>query len=63
MVSVVFHKCFKLSLRNIVLLVCNKCFKGMTEKEKNFIANREKEKGNEAFVTGDYKEAVAYYIR
>nr|XP_056710091.1 sperm-associated antigen 1 [Euleptes europaea] len=36
---------------------------GMTRKEKNFIANREKEKGNEAFVTGDYKEAVAYYIR
>nr|XP_020640992.1 sperm-associated antigen 1 isoform X2 [Pogona vitticeps]XP_020640993.1 sperm-associated antigen 1 isoform X2 [Pogona vitticeps]XP_020640994.1 sperm-associated antigen 1 isoform X2 [Pogona vitticeps] len=36
---------------------------GMTTKEKNFIANREKEKGNEAFVTGDYKEAVAYYNR
>ncbi|XP_062987071.1 sperm-associated antigen 1 [Elgaria multicarinata webbii] len=36
---------------------------GMTTKEKTFIANREKEKGNEAFVTGDYKEAVAYYIR
>ncbi|XP_077207913.1 sperm-associated antigen 1 [Paroedura picta] len=36
---------------------------GMTRKEKNFIANREKEKGNEAFVTGDYKEAVAYYVR
>ncbi|KAJ6653812.1 hypothetical protein lerEdw1_008656 [Lerista edwardsae] len=36
---------------------------GMTSKEKNFIANREKEKGNEAFVAGDYKEAVAYYNR
>ncbi|XP_053105714.1 sperm-associated antigen 1 isoform X2 [Hemicordylus capensis] len=36
---------------------------GMTTKEKNFIANREKEKGNEAFITGDYKEAVVYYIR
>ncbi|XP_054841223.1 sperm-associated antigen 1 [Eublepharis macularius] len=36
---------------------------GMTRKEKSFIASREKEKGNEAFVTGDYKEAVAYYIR
>ncbi|XP_042320943.1 sperm-associated antigen 1 isoform X2 [Sceloporus undulatus] len=36
---------------------------GMSTKEKNFIANREKEKGNEAFVTGDYKEAVAYYMR
>uniref|UniRef100_A0A8D0HQ91 Sperm associated antigen 1 n=1 Tax=Sphenodon punctatus TaxID=8508 RepID=A0A8D0HQ91_SPHPU len=36
---------------------------GMTKKEKFFIANREKEKGNEAFVIGDYKEAVTYYIR
>ncbi|XP_044277641.1 sperm-associated antigen 1 isoform X2 [Varanus komodoensis] len=36
---------------------------GMTTKEKNFIANREREKGNEAFVTGDYKEAIAYYVR
>ncbi|XP_066480177.1 sperm-associated antigen 1 [Tiliqua scincoides] len=36
---------------------------GMSTKEKNLIANREKEKGNEAFVAGDYKEAVAYYIR
>lgn len=35
----------------------------MTTKEKNLIANREKEKGNEAFVAGDYKEAVAYYNR
>ncbi|XP_074842966.1 sperm-associated antigen 1 isoform X1 [Carettochelys insculpta] len=36
---------------------------GMTRKEKKFIANREKEKGNEAFATGDYKEAVTYYTR
>nr|XP_060631646.1 sperm-associated antigen 1 [Anolis sagrei ordinatus] len=36
---------------------------GMTTKEKSLVANREKEKGNEAFVTGDYKEAIAYYIR
>ncbi|KAJ7338006.1 hypothetical protein JRQ81_010532 [Phrynocephalus forsythii] len=36
---------------------------GMTTKEKNFIANREKEKGNEAFAIGDYKEAAAYYNR
>ncbi|XP_075776391.1 sperm-associated antigen 1 isoform X1 [Pelodiscus sinensis] len=36
---------------------------GMTKKEKKFIANREKEKGNEAFATGDYKEAVTYYTR
>uniref|UniRef100_A0A8D0LBZ0 Sperm associated antigen 1 n=1 Tax=Sphenodon punctatus TaxID=8508 RepID=A0A8D0LBZ0_SPHPU len=41
----------------------NGCFLGMTKKEKFFIANREKEKGNEAFVIGDYKEAVTYYIR
>nr|XP_034980563.1 sperm-associated antigen 1 [Zootoca vivipara]XP_034980564.1 sperm-associated antigen 1 [Zootoca vivipara] len=36
---------------------------GLTTKEKILIANREKEKGNEAFVTGDYKEAVIYYTR
>ncbi|XP_026559270.1 sperm-associated antigen 1 [Pseudonaja textilis] len=36
---------------------------GMTTKEKTFAAHREKEKGNEAFVTGDYKEAIAYYSR
>ncbi|XP_030906383.1 sperm-associated antigen 1 [Melopsittacus undulatus] len=36
---------------------------GMTKKEKIFIATREKEKGNEAFASGDYVEAVAYYTR
>ncbi|XP_054241447.1 sperm-associated antigen 1 [Indicator indicator] len=36
---------------------------GMTKKEKIFIATREKEKGNEAFATGDYVEAVTYYAR
>ncbi|XP_054047303.1 sperm-associated antigen 1 isoform X1 [Rissa tridactyla] len=36
---------------------------GMTKKEKIFIATREKEKGNEAFATGDYVEAVTYYTR
>ncbi|XP_070604225.1 sperm-associated antigen 1 [Erythrolamprus reginae] len=36
---------------------------GLTTKEKTFAAHREKEKGNEAFVTGDYKEAIAYYSR
>lgn len=35
----------------------------MTKKEKIFIATREKEKGNEAFVIGDYMEAVTYYTR
>lgn len=36
---------------------------GLTEKEKNFLANREKGKGNEAFYSGDYEEAVMYYTR
>uniref|UniRef100_A0A8C3TDS0 Sperm associated antigen 1 n=1 Tax=Chelydra serpentina TaxID=8475 RepID=A0A8C3TDS0_CHESE len=36
---------------------------GMTKKERHFIANREKEKGNETFTIGDYKEAVTYYTR
>ncbi|XP_030336758.1 sperm-associated antigen 1 isoform X2 [Strigops habroptila] len=35
----------------------------MTKKEKIFIATREKEKGNEAFASGDYVEAVTYYTR
>ncbi|XP_071410182.1 sperm-associated antigen 1 isoform X2 [Pithys albifrons albifrons] len=36
---------------------------GMTKREKIFIATREKEKGNEAFASGDYVEAVTYYTR
>ncbi|XP_034372690.1 sperm-associated antigen 1 isoform X1 [Arvicanthis niloticus] len=36
---------------------------GLTEKEKSFLANREKGKGNEAFYSGDYEEAVMYYTR
>ncbi|XP_069076655.1 sperm-associated antigen 1 [Pleurodeles waltl] len=36
---------------------------GSSEIEKNYIANHEKEKGNEAFRTGDYEEAVTYYTR
>ncbi|XP_070658948.1 sperm-associated antigen 1 isoform X2 [Bos indicus] len=35
----------------------------LTEKEKVFMATREKEKGNEAFKSGDYEEAVKYYTR
>lgn len=35
----------------------------LTEKEKDFLATREKEKGNEAFNSGDYEEAVMYYTR
>ncbi|KAL6058123.1 hypothetical protein STEG23_038268 [Scotinomys teguina] len=36
---------------------------GLTEKEKNFLASRERGKGNEAFYAGDYEEAVMYYTR
>uniref|UniRef100_A0A5F8G410 Sperm-associated antigen 1 n=1 Tax=Monodelphis domestica TaxID=13616 RepID=A0A5F8G410_MONDO len=36
---------------------------GLTDKEKDFLATREKEKGNEAFTSGDYEEAVTYYTR
>ncbi|XP_055478649.1 sperm-associated antigen 1 [Psammomys obesus] len=36
---------------------------GLTEKERSFLANREKGKGNEAFYSGDYEEAVMYYTR
>ncbi|XP_026987310.1 sperm-associated antigen 1 isoform X3 [Sagmatias obliquidens] len=35
----------------------------LTEKEKDFLAIHEKEKGNEAFNAGDYEEAVMYYTR
>ncbi|XP_053415204.1 sperm-associated antigen 1 [Nycticebus coucang] len=36
---------------------------GLTQKEKDFLAAHEKEKGNEAFNSGDYEEAVMYYTR
>ncbi|XP_068425516.1 sperm-associated antigen 1-like [Clinocottus analis] len=35
----------------------------LTEQEKLPLANREKDKGNEAFRAHDYEEAVAYYSR
>lgn len=35
----------------------------LTEQEKLFLATREKDKGNEAFRSKDYEEAVAYYSR
>lgn len=37
--------------------------KGLSEGEKLLKANREKDKGNEAFKSGDFKEAVKYYNR
>ncbi|XP_037658874.1 sperm-associated antigen 1 isoform X2 [Choloepus didactylus] len=36
---------------------------GLTDKEKDFLATHEKEKGNDAFNSGDYEEAVMYYTR
>ncbi|XP_058868607.1 sperm-associated antigen 1 isoform X1 [Acipenser ruthenus] len=36
---------------------------GLTDKEKNIIANREKDKGNEFFNAKDYEDAVVYYTR
>ncbi|XP_037359135.1 LOW QUALITY PROTEIN: sperm-associated antigen 1 [Talpa occidentalis] len=36
---------------------------GLTEKEIASLAVREKEKGNEAFNSGDFEEAVMYYTR
>ncbi|XP_069477536.1 sperm-associated antigen 1 [Ambystoma mexicanum] len=36
---------------------------GSSEIEKHYIANHEKEKGNEAFRSGDFCEAVTYYTR
>ncbi|XP_078253921.1 sperm-associated antigen 1-like isoform X2 [Rhinoraja longicauda] len=36
---------------------------GLTDQEKVVLANREKDKGNEAFRAGDLKEALLYYTR
>jgi len=35
----------------------------LSEKEKIFLAGREKDKGNEGYRAGDYEEAIAYYSR
>ncbi|KAM4633844.1 sperm-associated antigen 1 [Polymixia lowei] len=35
----------------------------LTDQEKHLLANREKDKGNEAFRANDYEEAVSYYSR
>ncbi|KAL4222400.1 Sperm associated antigen 1 [Mactra antiquata] len=37
--------------------------KGLTDGEKLLKANREKDKGNEAFRSNDFKEAITYYSR
>ena len=37
--------------------------KDKSETEKQVLANREKEKGNESFQTGNYSEALMYYCR
>ncbi|XP_071108746.1 sperm-associated antigen 1-like isoform X2 [Haliotis cracherodii] len=37
--------------------------KGLSTEEKLMKANREKDKGNEAFRSGDYEESVLYYSR
>lgn len=37
--------------------------KGLSESEKLMKSNREKDKGNEAFKAGDFKEAIVYYSR
>ncbi|XP_072042078.1 sperm-associated antigen 1-like isoform X2 [Amphiura filiformis] len=36
---------------------------GMSDREREVIANREKDKGNEAFRSSDFDEAVTYYSR
>ncbi|KAM4704932.1 sperm-associated antigen 1 [Rhinophrynus dorsalis] len=36
---------------------------GISPEQRNIFANNEKDKGNEAFRCGDYKEAVIYYSR
>ncbi|XP_067888461.1 sperm-associated antigen 1-like isoform X2 [Heterodontus francisci] len=36
---------------------------GMTDQEKTVLADRERDKGNEAFRAGDHKEALLYYTR
>ncbi|XP_068093829.1 sperm-associated antigen 1 [Hyperolius riggenbachi] len=36
---------------------------GLSSEQKSILAEREKEKGNEAFRSGDYEEAIMYYSR
>lgn len=39
------------------------CISGLTQQEKCILAAREREKGNEAFRTRDWDEAIVYYTR
>lgn len=43
--------------------MCVACDAALSHQEKLLLANREKDKGNEAFRANDYEEAVAYYSR
>ncbi|MEQ2165037.1 hypothetical protein GOODEAATRI_012877 [Goodea atripinnis] len=45
------------------MCVCDVCDPVLSQQEKFLLANREKDKGNEAFRANDYEEAVAYYSR
>ncbi|KAM7382428.1 hypothetical protein PAMP_002156 [Pampus punctatissimus] len=47
---------------NALCIVCHVYFV-VVDTEKLILANREKDKGNEAFRANDYEEAVAYYSR
>ena len=38
-------------------------FTGMSDTERKILATREKEKGNEAFQSGHYSEALTFYCR
>lgn len=60
-VKIFLYKCFCLQMLFLSFII--RIILGMTTKEKTFAAHREKEKGNEAFVIGDYQEAIAYYSR
>lgn len=46
-----------------LICVVSATYPVLTQQEKLLLANREKDKGNEAFRANDYEEAVAYYSR
>lgn len=66
------HICFMVLLAHCMYSsfvgMCLKClvptiYPVLTQQEKLLLANREKDKGNEAFRANDYEEAIAYYSR